>query len=201
MSPEWMTTALWFAWLVSWIIAAFWSSRIARRGGWTGEIFLRGLIYLAAVLMFALVPNRGDYPQIRLWKLDDVLKWLLAATTAAGLSFAWWARIHLGRLWSSWGMAKKANHRVVDTGPYCMVRHPIYSGLLFAAFATSIEKGTAAAMLGAAILTLALYLRARREERFLRAELPEGAYDTYARKTPMLLPSFRHNRISDAFGL
>jgi len=194
MSPESITTALWIVWLASWIVAAFWSSRVAKRGGWSGEILLRGLIYLAAVLMFALAPNRGDYPQVRLWKLDVVLKWLLAAMTAAGLSFAWWARVHLGRMWSSWGMAKKANHRVVDTGPYCIVRHPIYTGLIFAGFATSIEKGTAAAMLGAAILTLALYLRARREERFLRAELPACAYDAYARKTPMLAPAIRRDR-------
>ncbi len=200
MSPEWITTALWFAWLVSWIIATFWSSRVAKRGGWTSEILLRGLIYLGAVLMFALVPNHSDYAQKRLWRLDDFLQWLLTAMTAAGLSFTWWARIHLGYLWSSWGMAAKANHQVVDTGPYRLVRHPIYSGLLVAAFATALEKGTVAASPGAAILTLALYLRARREERFLRAELRERAYDAYARKTPMLLPSIRHNRISNAAG-
>jgi len=37
------------------------------------------------------------------------------------------------------------------------VRHPIYSGLILAEFATAIEKGTSFAMLGAAIMTLAFY--------------------------------------------
>ena len=86
---------------------------------------------------------------------------------------------------------KKAGHHVVDTGPYRLVRHPIYSGLIFAAFATAIEKGTSFAMLGAAIITLAFYIKARREERFLRAELAENAYDDYARKTAMLVPFVR----------
>src|SRR5262245_41747913 len=98
-----------------------------------------------------MAPNR-QYPQGRLWRLDDSLKWLLAALTASGLLFAWWARIHLGCLWSDWAMAKKAGHYILDTGPYRLLRHPIYSRLIFAAFATAIEKGTSAALLGAAIL-------------------------------------------------
>jgi protein-S-isoprenylcysteine O-methyltransferase Ste14 len=68
------------------------------------------------------------------------------------------------------------------------VRHPIYSGLIFAASATAVEKGTSYALFGAAILTFGFYTRARREERFLRLELGEGVYDAYARKTEMLVP-------------
>ena len=86
---------------------------------------------------------------------------------------------------------KKAGHHVVDTGPYRLVRHPIYSGLIFAALATAIEKGTSFAMLGVAIVTLAFYIKARREEHFLSAELGENAYDDYARKTAMLVPFAR----------
>jgi hypothetical protein len=96
-------------------------------------------------------------------------------------------RIHLGRLWSDW-LTKKAGHHVVDTGPYRLVRHPMYLGLIFAAFATAIEKGTSYALFGAAILTFGFYTKARREERFLRVELGEDAYDEYARKTAMLVP-------------
>jgi protein-S-isoprenylcysteine O-methyltransferase Ste14 len=77
---------------------------------------------------------------------------------------------------------------VVDTGPYRLVRHPIYLGLIFAALATALERGTSYALFGAALLTFAFYTKARREERFLRVELGEGSYDAYARKTPMLLP-------------
>lgn len=86
---------------------------------------------------------------------------------------------------------KKAGHHVVDTGPYRLVRHPIYSGLIFAAFATAIEKRTSFGMLTVAIVILAFYIKARREEHFLRTELGENAYDNYARKTAMLVPFVR----------
>jgi protein-S-isoprenylcysteine O-methyltransferase Ste14 len=140
--------------------------------------------------MFGFPPSRQYYAQVRLWRFDDALNWILVALTVAGLLFAWWARIHLGRLWSDW-VVKKAGHHVVDTGPYRLVRHPIYSGLILAAFATAIEKGTSFALLGAAAITVAFCTKARREERFLRAELGNDAYDAYARKTAMLVPFVR----------
>ena len=67
------------------------------------------------------------------------------------------------------------------------MRHPIYLGLVLAGFVTTIEKGTSYALLGAAILSVGFYLKARREERFLRVELGADAYDAYARKTAMLV--------------
>jgi protein-S-isoprenylcysteine O-methyltransferase Ste14 len=108
------------------------------------------------------------------------------AFTALGFLFCWWARLHLGRLWSP-NVARKAVHRVIDSGPYGIVRHPIYSGIILAGFATAFTRGTAAAALGAALLALSWYLKARLEEQFLRAELGP-AYDAYAARTPMLMP-------------
>jgi protein-S-isoprenylcysteine O-methyltransferase Ste14 len=128
------------------------------------------------------------WAQVQFWHLNAALKWILVALTAAGFLFVWWARIYLGRLWSDW-LTKKAGHQVVDKGPYRLVRHPIYFGLIFAAFATTIEKGTSFALFGAVFLTFAFYIRARREERFLRVDLGEVAYDAYAPKTAMLVPS------------
>lgn len=67
------------------------------------------------------------------------------------------------------------------------MRHPIYLGLVLAGFVTTIEKGTSYALLGAAILSVGFYVKARRDERFLR-ELGADAYDAYVRKTAMLVP-------------
>ena len=186
MTPEGTTLVLWVAWVASWCVAAFWSNRTEKRGGIVAEIGFRILFWASASLLIAPFSDH-HFAQVQFWRLDAALKWILAALTAAGLLFVWWARIHLGRLWSDW-LTKKAGHRVVDTGPYHLVRHPIYSGLIIAAFATAIEKGTSFALCGAALLTFAFYTRARREERFLRLELGEGVYDAYARKTAMLVP-------------
>jgi protein-S-isoprenylcysteine O-methyltransferase Ste14 len=187
MTPELTIYALWGTWLVSWTVAMLWSSRTEKSGAIGAELLFRVLFYISLVLLFAFPPTQHYHEQLQLWRFGGAMRWIMAALTVAGLLFTWWARIHLGRLWSD-RVVKKAGHHVVETGPYRLVRHPIYSGLIFAAFATAIQKGTSFALLGVAVLTLAFYIKARREERFLRAELGNNAYDAYARKTSMLVP-------------
>ena len=106
---------------------------------------------------------------------------------ALGFAICWWARLHLGRLWSA-SVTRKADHRIVDSGPYALVRHPIYTGVILAAAATAALKGSAGALLGLALMVLAFWIKARLEERFLGAELGEAAYDDYRRRTGMLFP-------------
>lgn len=176
---------------MSWTVAALWTNRTEKRAGIQAELFFRLLLGVGVILLFAVPSSHHYYAQVRLWCLDDALNWILVALTIAGFLFAWWARIHLGRLWSNWGVTKKAGHHVVDTGPYRLVRHPIYLGLILAAFATAVEKGTSFALPGAIMIAVAFYTKARREERFLRAELSKNAYDAYASKTAMLIPFVR----------
>ncbi len=106
---------------------------------------------------------------------------------AAGFGFAWWARIHLGQLWSAF-VTRKADHRIVDTGPYGIVRHPIYTGIILAAIALAIVKGTLIAIGGALLAAFGFWVKARLEEGFLREQLGAEAYDAYRRRVPMLVP-------------
>ena len=190
MIPEPTIYALWGAWMVSWIAAMFWSNRTEKRDGLGAELFFRLLVSVGWILLFALSVSRHYYAEVQLWYLTEASNWILVALVAIGFLFTWWARIHLGRLWSDW-VTKKAGHHVVDTGPYRLVRHPIYLGLILAVLATAIEKGNSFALLGAAIIIVAFYRKARQEERFLRTELGEEAYEAYARKTAMLVPFMR----------
>jgi protein-S-isoprenylcysteine O-methyltransferase Ste14 len=195
MTPEYTIYALWGAWVVSWTVARLWSNRTEKRDAIGAELLFRALLYASFILLFAFPPKHHYFAQTQLWQVGDAMNWILVALTAAGLLFTWWARIHLGRLWSDL-VVKKAGHHVVDTGPYRLVRHPIYSGIIFAVFATATAKGTSFALLAVAIVTLAFYIKARREERFLRAELGENAYANYARKTTMLAPFVRIKKSS-----
>ena len=190
MTPANVIYGLWFAWLVSWTGAMLWSNRTEKRDAVWAELLFRLLFYTSLILLFAFAPGSKNYAQLRLWELGTVMNGILVAAVAAGLLFTWWARICLGRLWSD-RVVKKVGHRVVDTGPYRLVRHPIYAGLIFAALATAIQKATPNALLGVAMITLAFCIKARREENFLRAEIGESAYDAYARKTAMLVPFVR----------
>jgi protein-S-isoprenylcysteine O-methyltransferase Ste14 len=105
----------------------------------------------------------------------------------AGLFFTWWARIALGSLWSG-SVGRKEGHTLVRVGPYRLVRHPIYTGLILAALASAAQIGMAANLAGAVVLTFGLWLKARLEERFLSAQLGAEAYAEYRRGTPMLVP-------------
>jgi len=183
----------WLAWLISWTVAMIWSDRTDKRDAVGAELFFRVFFYVGLILLFAFPAGTENYAQMQLWRFEYVTNSVLVTAVAAGLLFTWWARIHLGRLWSD-RVVKKVGHRVVDTGPYRLVRHPIYSGLIFAALATAIQKATLAALFGVSVITLAFGIKARREERFLRSEIGENAYDAYARKTAMLVPFMRVGR-------
>src|SRR6185503_5263841 len=67
------------------------------------------------------------------------------------------------------------------------VRHPIYTGILLAVYATAALKGTVLGLAGAAVITTGLWMKARLEEGFLREELGPD-YDAYRKRVPMLLP-------------
>ena len=141
-----------------------------------------------ALLMFGVFGIRRY--DIRFWELDAGVGWLLVAIAVGGVLFMWWARLHLGRLWSA-SVTRKADHHVIDTGPYAVVRHPIYTGLLLAIAATVLVRATAETLAGAAILATGIYVKARTEEAFLRDQLGAETYDAYARRVPMLVPFIR----------
>jgi protein-S-isoprenylcysteine O-methyltransferase Ste14 len=148
-------------------------------------VVYRAAIVVGAVLLTPWAARR--LAAAPLWDVGYDGAYALAALTLAGLLFAWWARIHLGRLWSG-SITRKQDHRVVDTGPYALVRHPIYTGLIFALFATAIAQATARALAGAVLIAFGFWLKARAEERFLAAELGADAYGAYRRRVPMLMP-------------
>jgi protein-S-isoprenylcysteine O-methyltransferase Ste14 len=185
MTPQQTVYTIWIGWLVSWTVARLWSNRTEKRDTIGAELLFRVFLYAGLILLF--VSPSGRFAQTERWRFDDAVGWLLAAITAAGLLFTWWARIHLGPLWSDL-VVRKTGHRVIDTGPYRLVRHPIYSGLILAVLATAALQASSTALVGTVMVTLAFFVKARREERFLRIELGREAYDEYARKTPMLVP-------------
>jgi protein-S-isoprenylcysteine O-methyltransferase Ste14 len=193
VTPAQVTGLLWLAWLISWGAAALWTRRTRARPPF-GEILLYNVPTIAGgALLFMGVGVFGNAPPgwvataHGLWRLPRLAAWAMMAVAAAGFAFTWWARVTLGDLWSS-AVSRKENHVIIESGPYGLVRHPIYTGLIAAAFATAVEVGSIQALIGAALMSLGFWLKARLEERFLMAQLGEGAYADYRRRTPMLAP-------------
>ena len=185
-----MPIALWFglawgAWSLSWGLASFWSARTVASSETPGAYGTRAGLGLGAILM--LLSGTHHWPlSAPLWRVDDAAVTVLAVVLLSGFALCWWARLHLGALWSS-SIVRKEGHRVVDTGPYALVRHPIYAGLIVAAIATGLVIATPLGFAGLALFIGSIWRRAALEEAFLRQELGP-AYDDYRRRVPMLVP-------------
>jgi len=197
LTPVRATLDAWLAWGISWGLAAAWSRRTVERpdgiSGWAHYLpTLLGMWLLFAPVIVLRLRSFEGWLGVRRWPLPPAVGWLLLVATVASFAFAWWARLYLGSLWSG-SITFKEGHRVVDTGPYRLVRHPIYTGIIAASLILAIELATPAAWLGAAVMTLGWWMKAREEERFLGQELGP-AYEDYRRTTPMLVPFARLHR-------
>jgi protein-S-isoprenylcysteine O-methyltransferase Ste14 len=177
---------MWLAWFVSWHVAMLWRDKPTVQAPRNQYRLYFFMIAVGLVLMYGVIPR----VQPMLWQVTPALGWSMVALTGAGIAFAWWARIALGRLWSG-GIERMAEHRVVDTGPYALVRHPIYTGLIAGAVAMAGQQAKPWAIAGAALFSLGFSLKARVEERFLEQEI--GGYEAYRARVPMIVPFPRIN--------
>ncbi|HTW35018.1 MAG TPA: isoprenylcysteine carboxylmethyltransferase family protein [Rhizomicrobium sp.] len=185
MSPLFAVAVAWIVWIVSWLVAALWADPATSRPGLGTEWPYRVITFAGAFLLFGAFrfPRYGFH----LWHTEAAAAWICVTVAVLGFAFTWWARIHLSRLWSS-SVTRKADHHVVDTGPYALVRHPIYTGMITALLATAALSGKTSAFLGAFIMIAGFVRKARLEESFLRDQLGAEAYDSYRRRVPMLVP-------------
>jgi protein-S-isoprenylcysteine O-methyltransferase Ste14 len=122
--------------------------------------------------------------------VPEPLRWLGLALIVAGPLFMIWAAVTLGRHFDVEILVHGA-HEVVRTGPYAVVRHPIYAGMALHFVGATCATGNWIFTLGTLLVSFpALYQRAAAEERLLRETLGD-AYARYAREVPMLIPRGR----------
>ncbi|MQT11202.1 methyltransferase family protein [Segnochrobactrum spirostomi] len=184
MIPAFLLPLMWLAWVVSWTFAARWSSAARRTESLRTSLWYRALLVVGALLI--IVPGAAGWVP-RLWPTPPAAMAVIDLVAFAGFAFCWWARLHLGRLWSA-SVTIKADHRVVDSGPYGLVRHPIYTGVILALLASVAASATLPAIVGGVVMIAGFTVKARLEEALLRAELGAAAYDAYAARVPMLVP-------------
>jgi protein-S-isoprenylcysteine O-methyltransferase Ste14 len=144
-------------------------------------------IALAIVIILVLF-NRIPLPWLYryLWPSGLWSFWVGAAVTVAGLLFAVWARLHLATNWSS-SVTIKQGHELITSGPYRLVRHPIYTGILTGFLGTAIALSQVRGFIALAIMFAAFWAKFRTEEQFMRTQFGE-TYATYSRKTAALVP-------------
>lgn len=172
-------TAVGIAWIAFWV---YWlASAVGVKQGRRDRrrLPLTGFTLLALVLLLRVF-HGGSFAVHSV-----ALGAIGAAVFASGLALAVWARIHLGRNWGM-PMTQKDEPELITSGPYRLVRHPIYSGLLLGVLGTALTTN----LIGLIIVLILggyFYYSASVEEKNLTSTFP-AAYPAYRMGTKMLIP-------------
>lgn len=176
---------LWLTWWVFWILAALRTKRAAERVDWIQRLYYTIPVLLGYYCMFFL-DSDVLWLQHRLLPRTTSLAIAAIDITLTGLGFAIWARVYLGRNWSS-APTIKEHHQLIRSGPYRLVRHPIYTGILLAMAGTFLANGKVRGTLAVAFCWFGWLIKIHMEEQFMTRAF--GAeYEDYRRATGALLP-------------
>jgi protein-S-isoprenylcysteine O-methyltransferase Ste14 len=179
---QWLWAVLgWVAFSLYWEAAAKKTAETASaESRWSRGIH----VFLTnAALILEMAPLRGA---ARYVPVSAAIMAAGLAVETIGLALAIMARKHLGRYWSG-EISIKVGHRLIRSGPYRKLRHPIYTGLLTMYAGTALVMGTWLALAGVALAIVAYARKIRLEEENLRAAF--GAeYEAYRRESWALAP-------------
>jgi protein-S-isoprenylcysteine O-methyltransferase Ste14 len=176
---------VWIVFVLYWQVKAADTKTTQRLEPGASRIF-RVLIFLIAIVLLSIprIPLRWLY--LPLWPQGYWPFCVGAAVTVAGLLFAVWARQHLGRNWSR-SVTIKQGHELITTGPYAVVRHPIYTGILAGFLGMAIAISQVRGFLVFVLILFVFWFKFRMEEKWMRSQFGE-TYATYARQTAALVP-------------
>lgn len=177
----------WFVLVVYWAIQARAVKSTARNEPFVARFFKYWLPLMVAVML--LQPIHGyDDSLARLRFVPDTawLPLIGMAMTWAGVAWAIWARVALGRNWSAVVQVKE-DHELIQRGPYAITRHPIYTGLLLAILGTALALGEWRGLLAFAVVAVSFWFKLRLEERWMREQFGT-AYIAYMGRVKALIP-------------
>jgi len=177
--------APWLIFVAYWLVGALKTRRTERTESFTSRYGILFLEIAGFALLFLEEAGIGI--------LGERVVPHIAAAAAVGVALTWigiaialWARWHLGQYWSA-RITIKEDHKLIRTGPYARLRHPIYSGLDLAAIGSAITIDRWRCVFGICLIITGYWIKARREEAMLTAQF--GAdYQEHCRHTGFLLP-------------
>jgi protein-S-isoprenylcysteine O-methyltransferase Ste14 len=185
MPYRWLFEVPWVLFMAYWWWASRRAATAARKETLAERMTYQGLIWLGAAL-FAFdrlgIGPRGWHvlpaaPETFILGLGLVI---------AGLLFAVWARVHLGRNWSG-TVAIKIDHELIRSGPYRIVRHPIYTGILLGMLGVAIGLGEIRGLVALVLFVVAFEIKLHREEAWLTQQFG-AAYRAYRHDVKGLVP-------------
>jgi protein-S-isoprenylcysteine O-methyltransferase Ste14 len=158
-----------------------------RREGW--RIYaIRFFVFLLLVALIVLLARDPSW-----WRKLDLplpfwLRWAAFALGLASLGLWTWTHAALGTLWSA-QLQLRANHRLVTSGPYSRIRHPMYTAILAWAMSLGLVIGNWVPLIFAVWVVVILAARVPREEQMM-IERFSDEYLEYMKRTGTFLPKW-----------
>jgi protein-S-isoprenylcysteine O-methyltransferase len=183
--PRRALDAIWIVFVMVWAVTALQASPAARRQSRLSRLRHSVFLAVSAALLFRRMLAIGPLA----WRfLPDTLSvaWVGVAIAVVGATIAIVARFFLGRNWSGTVTVKKG-HELIRGGPYAIVRHPIYSGILLALLGTAVVIGEVRGLIAVAFAALGLRLKSLTEEQFMEQEFG-SEYREYKQRVKALIP-------------
>jgi protein-S-isoprenylcysteine O-methyltransferase Ste14 len=175
----------WTLFAVIWLLAAFATKQSVYR-----ESTVQRLRYTIPILLGGFLLAKGhrlsDPLDYRVIPHVEALAWSGVVLCIAGLAFCIWARFTLGRNWSG-VVTLKGGHELITSGPYALVRHPIYTGLLTMFVGTVIVLGHVAGIIAMPFVFGSLWIKLRYEEKLMLKQFP-NEYAAYQQCVKRLIP-------------
>ena len=187
MTRSYLIGIPWFIFIVYWLISAFKTKRTQKRESFAWRYGVMFVEVLGFALLSSGDANIGVLGK-RILPRTDFVGIVSVALVWAGVALAVWARWHLGEYWSG-RITLKEGHKLIRTGPYARLRHPIYSGLDLAAIGTALAIDRWRCAVGVCIIILGFAIKAKREEAMLAGQFGEE-FQEHIRQTGFLLPHF-----------
>jgi protein-S-isoprenylcysteine O-methyltransferase Ste14 len=177
--------ACWIVFIAVWLLPAVSTKRTVYREGRAQRLRYWVLFVIACLLL--RYGRELPYPlNVRLIPHAALIAWMAAFLCVAGLAFALWARVTLGRNWSGL-VTLKEEHELVQGGPYRLVRHPIYTGILIMFTATALVQSHLAGFVAVLLLFASFWIKLGREEGLMLQQFPER-YAAYQQRVKRIVP-------------
>lgn len=184
--PYWEIISIcWIVFSIYWAIRGIRRRRSKRKAALIFTVLNNGLLYVGFILVLL---GRSVPSSLSLLFLPQAIPIHITGTVfvIVGIGFAIWSRQLLRNNWNR-DVVIMEDQQFIHSGPYAIVRHPIYTGILLALFGTTLVASTIGSILGFVLALLSLWQKACMEEQLLTTEFGQ-LYANYQREVRFLIP-------------
>jgi protein-S-isoprenylcysteine O-methyltransferase Ste14 len=179
------TGILWLLLAAVWLGSAPFSKPAVQRESATSRLE-QGIVFFIGLYLLFAPPTHSDWFNQPAFTVTRPTALLGLALAVCGIAFSIWARLILGENWSA-SVTIKQGHTLIVRGPYRLVRHPIYTGILFALLGSALQRGLIRSFVAVLFCAASFWIKLTLEEQFMVQRFG-GEYLNYRRHVRALVP-------------